>query len=209
MGDIGMEGPAGGTLISLAPYFISLAFMFIGFLMSLRINAMGVKGLTAGVKRGSTVAGKVLGKRMWTDTKDTFKGFAKGAVGAVAGSNIRKTYKVARAAGLPPHKAAGEAIKRQWVRRTIPAVKRAVTTKEGRKEAGKAILRAPWTATKLTGRATLAVAKETWSAVKDSAKAGWKAGWKMKKKKKGEKCPQCKGTLPNDADYCPHCGYKF
>lgn len=195
--------PAGGLFLSLAPYFVTLLFMIFGFVITLQINAMGTKGLMAGVKRGSKAAGKKAAERGWQWTKAGAKAGA-GAVAAEAG-RIKETYKTGRAGGLKPTQAAGETARAYWQKRVRPAgeaIKKAVTTKAGAKAAGKAAAKAGWAATK-------AVTKGQLSAVKEMAQAGWKAGWKIKAKKKGEKCPQCKTPLPLDADYCPNCGLKF
>ncbi|MBL7150130.1 MAG: hypothetical protein ISS84_00655 [Candidatus Pacebacteria bacterium] len=98
MGDIGMEGPAGGTLISLAPYFISLAFMFIGFMMSLQINAIGSKAIVGAVTGGAGVATKIGGETVaklgWKATKGYGKLAVKGAVKGAKGIATAVTHPI-------------------------------------------------------------------------------------------------------------------
>lgn len=169
---------------AILPYFIPIAFLFIGLFASLTFAPQGadgiIKAVQAGGKRGGKAFGKTLGTRTWKGAVKT----AKSPLAATRAS--REAYRIHRGLGRTKRQALGAAMERGW------AAMRLQTTGELRPRA-----------------MTKSVAKGHWSAIRDSAKAGWGAILKKKKGKKGQQCPQCKQHLPQDVDFCPKCGYRF
>ncbi|MBT9169426.1 MAG: hypothetical protein DDT19_02785 [Syntrophomonadaceae bacterium] len=58
-----------GLLNTLMPYFVVLAFLFIGFFVSLSTSAMGAGGVIAGAQRGVKATGDWVAKKAWEKGK--------------------------------------------------------------------------------------------------------------------------------------------
>ncbi|MCX6759526.1 MAG: zinc ribbon domain-containing protein [Candidatus Nealsonbacteria bacterium] len=203
----GMEPATVGFLNEIFPFFVIIVFLILGFAIGLQTGAMGTKAVIKGFQAANKTAQKTTLKAIGRGTAAV--GMAAGGAAAVSAvGKMQRTYTAGRAKGLSPIKATGEAVKRQWQRRTWPAIKQTgqvikttLTTKAGAKAGAKA----GWSK-------GVAAGKGTWSAVKDIAKqtaiAGAVAGGIMKKKSPTH-CPSCGGAAPAGASFCPHCGANF
>ena len=162
------------------PYFVAIAFLFIGLIMSLTFAPKGADAIIKGGQRGMKAGGKVLGTRAWKGVKETAK--ASGRVfGGPSVRAGREAYRIHRGLGKTRKQALGAAMERGWA--------------AARLETG-------WR-TKAEIKATPgAVARGTWRAIKDSAHAGWGAAWGLKRKGK-KKCPYCGQMIAASAKICP------
>jgi len=185
MTELMLQGELLGEISSMGKimgYIVPVAFLAVGFFVSLQTGAMGASAITTRAKKGVTAMGKA--------TVGVGVGGAGQAAQAVstAAARIRQTYQAGRTLGLSRPQAAGESIKRYWQRR-VP------------RDSG-----ARWRA---VGKIATAPARGTLSAVRDIAMAGAKATLGIKKKG-FRKCPTCKATdISKTATACPHCGHTF
>jgi len=178
---------ASGALDQMFPFFVTIVFLFLGFLIGLSTSAMGA----AAIIRGGKAAGKVAGLKT---LRATGRGLRK------AGREFASQYSTARK-GTPGTPGVGR----------IRAFGRATgrTAQKGGIAAW-ASLRHPF-ARPVPGVSppgvVRAIGRGSWNTLRDMALAAYAAGVKKPPKGKGKAfCGTCGASVSATANFCPSCG---
>lgn len=177
---------------SILPFTAGIIILLVGFILSITLAPSGADTVIKGAERGGKAAAKVLGTRAWQGTTGMMKKRWKDyKLNYQTGRNLGLTRREAFA--TTSRRALGDYGRDIWGRsRRLPAA------------VGGGVARTPSLTERIVNRGT-------WSAIKDSASAGWKAMIKAKKGKKGQRCPVCHQPLTSDSDFCtnPNCATKL
>lgn len=165
MGEITNASGLAPIINSIMPYFVAIAFLFIGLIMSLTFAPKGADGIIKAGQNGMKASGKVLrqaaGKAAWEGTKAGIKAPTRFVRGF---ADYQKTAKAGRV--------------------TLGSIPTGQKIAAGVKEFGKATAAGlKETGLKDFKGKTRAATKGTLKAIKDSANAGWGAAIGKKKPK--------------------------